>query len=41
MVNNINNPFEDLEIGDIIKVLKEKHIYTLFRDMERMASYGE
>ena len=41
MINNINNPFEDLEVGDIVKVLKESYLYTLFRDMERVAAYGE
>jgi hypothetical protein len=37
ILNNILNPFEDLEDGQIIKVLRPDFIYTLVKDLERIA----
>jgi len=34
LINNIVNPFEELEEGDNIKVLRESYIYNLIKDME-------
>jgi hypothetical protein len=37
LFNNFTNPFEELEPGSNIKVLKSEHIKTVFSDMERIA----
>ena len=34
LINNIVNPFEELEEGDNVKVLRESYIYNLIKDME-------
>lgn len=35
--NNITNPFESLEAGTNIKILKSSHIYSLLRDLDNIA----
>lgn len=37
LLNNIVNPFEELEDGDILTVLKEEYIYSLTGDLEKIA----
>jgi hypothetical protein len=37
LFNNVVNPFEELEEGSNIKVLKSEHIKTVFDDMERIS----
>jgi hypothetical protein len=37
LFNDVVNPYEELEGGTSIKVLKPDHIYTLFKDMEAVA----
>ncbi len=37
LINNITNPFEELEEGDILNVLKEDYVYTLTSDLENIA----
>ncbi|MDX1702636.1 MAG: hypothetical protein R3250_18540, partial [Melioribacteraceae bacterium] len=37
LINNITNPFEELEDGDILNVLKEDYVYTLTSDLENIA----
>jgi len=37
ILNNTVNPFEELEDGQIIKVLREDFVYTLVKDLERIA----
>jgi nucleoid-associated protein YgaU len=39
LMNDINNPFEELEPGTSIKILKEKYLYSLFKDLERLSDY--
>lgn len=38
LINNIQNPFEDLEIGDNIKVLKNTFISQILKDVETIGS---
>ena len=37
LINNITNPFEELEDGDILNVLKDDYIYQLTRDLAKVA----
>lgn len=37
LLNNITNPFEELDEGDQLIVLKEDYIYTLLGDLEKIA----
>ena len=37
LINNTVNPFEDLEDGQIINVLREDYVYTLTKDLEKVA----
>lgn len=37
LINNVVNPFEELNDGDNIKILKEDYIYNLVKDMERLS----
>lgn len=37
ILNNTVNPFEELEDGKIIKVLRSDFVYTLVKDLERIA----
>ena len=37
ILNNTVNPFEELEDGDILKVLRADFVYTLVKDLERIA----
>jgi len=37
-LNNIPNPFEGLEEGSNLKVMKNSYIYTLMRDMDILAA---
>jgi hypothetical protein len=34
MMNDVVNPFEELEIGSNIKILKDRYLYQLFKEME-------
>lgn len=36
LINNITNPFEELESGSNIQVLRPEHLYTLLKDIERL-----
>jgi hypothetical protein len=37
LVNNVTNPFEELEDGQILNVLREEYIYILTKDLEKVA----
>ena len=37
LYNNMVNPFEDLEEGDTINVLKEEYMYVLLTDIEEIS----
>lgn len=37
LINNVVNPFEELEDGDTLKVLRENYIYTLMNDLESLS----
>jgi len=37
LLNNIANPFEELEDGDILNVLREDYVYQLTADLEKIA----
>ena len=37
LLNNISNPFEELEDGDQLNVLREEYIYQLTADLEKVA----
>lgn len=37
LLNNVSNPFEELEDGDILNVLKDDYIFQLTRDLEKIA----
>lgn len=37
LLNNISNPFEELEDGDQLNVLREDYIYQLTADLEKIA----
>lgn len=37
LLNNISNPFEELEDGDQLKVLRIEYIYQLTSDLEKIA----
>lgn len=34
LMNNVINPFEEIQAGDFIKVLRKDYLYTLFKDIE-------
>jgi hypothetical protein len=34
LFNDVVNPFEEIEAGDNLKVLKPEYLYTVFKDME-------
>jgi len=40
LMNDVMNPFEELEEGSNIKYLREEYLYVLFRDIERLADLG-
>ena len=40
LMNNIVNPFEELEEGTNIKYLREEYLYILFKDIERLSDLG-
>lgn len=37
ILNNTVNPFEELEDGQFLKVLRSDFVYTIVKDMERIA----
>jgi hypothetical protein len=37
LLNNIVNPFEELENGDQLNVLRDEYVYTLTSDLEKIA----
>ncbi len=37
LLNNIVNPFEQLEDGDLLNVLRDDYVYTLTQDLEKIA----
>lgn len=37
IINNISNPFEYLESGTILKVLRREYIYQIVKDLERIS----
>ena len=37
LINNVVNPFEELEAGTTLKVLKENYIYTLINDIDGLS----
>jgi hypothetical protein len=37
LMNNVINPFEDIEEGQQIKVLKEQYLYILFNDIGNLS----
>lgn len=40
LMNNVVNPFEELEEGTNIKILREEYLYVLFKDIERLSDLG-
>lgn len=34
IVNNISNPFEDLETGNILRILKPNYIYNILKEIK-------
>ena len=38
LMNEVVNPFEELNDGDFIKYLREEYLYALLRDMESISS---
>lgn len=38
LMNNFNNPFEDLEPGSNLKILKNEYVYQLLKEMQIIAS---
>jgi len=38
-LNGVVSPFEELEAGDNIKILRPEYLYVLMRDIERIAEY--
>lgn len=36
MMNNVTNPFEELDGGTNIDVLKQEYIYTVLKDIDRL-----
>lgn len=37
IMNNIVNPFEELDTGDLLNVLKKEYLYALTQDLESIA----
>lgn len=37
MMNNVVNPFEELEIGSNIKILREQYLYQLLKEIRSIA----
>lgn len=37
IMNDVTNPFEELEEGDLLKVLKPSYLYQLFRELKGIA----
>ena len=37
ILNNVVNPFEELEDGQLLKVLRDDFVYALTKDLERIA----
>jgi len=37
LMNNTVNPFEELEAGDFLTVLKEEYVYNLTKDLENLS----
>lgn len=37
LLNNISNPFEELESGDQLNVLRDDYVYQLTSDLEKIA----
>jgi len=37
LLNNISNPFEELEDGDLLNVLRDDYVYQLITDLEKIA----
>jgi hypothetical protein len=37
LMNSITNPFEDLEPGQEVKIMKENHIYQLIKEMKNIS----
>ncbi len=37
LLNNISNPFEELEDGDILNVLRDEYVFQLTSDLENIA----
>ena len=37
ILNNTVNPFEELEDGQLIKVLRKDYVYSIVKDLERIA----
>jgi len=37
LLNNISNPFEELEDGQLLNVLREDYVYQLTSDLEKIA----
>lgn len=36
LMNDIVNPFEELEVGDNVKVLRSEHLHTVLKDIEEI-----
>ena len=36
LMNNITNPFEELNPGSSLKILKDRYLYALLKDIERL-----
>ena len=38
IVNNIVNPFEELESGQILRILKGTHIYSILKEVRNIGN---
>jgi hypothetical protein len=38
LANNITNPFEEIEPGQLMNVMRKEHIYQLLKEMKNIAS---
>ena len=39
-MNNVENPFEEIEAGQETKVLRENYLYQLIKEMEIISELG-
>lgn len=37
IINGVVNPFEELEVGEVVRVLKEEYLYQIIEDIENIS----